>query len=154
MDIIDKVKHLITLMNDNELAEIEIQEKSTKIRVKKSGSEISHTVSTLHPPQPVNNNPELEDGNVRLLGAKESDKYPEITAPMVGTFYRSSSPGSKPYADVGDKVDQDTVVCIIEAMKIMNEVKAGMSGEIVEVLAKDSEPVEYGQPLFHIKPAS
>lgn len=153
MDVIEKVKQLITLMNDNDLAEIEIQEKVTKIRVKKSGTDIVHAVSPI--PVSTDSNAALEGGNVRLLGSKEAaDGLIEITAPMVGTFYRSSSPGSEPYIKVGDSVDPDTVACIIEAMKIMNEVKSGVTGVIVEILLKDGDPVEFSKPLFKVRPTN
>ncbi len=72
---------------------------------------------------------------------------------MVGTFYRSPSPGAEPYVSVGSEVEADTVVCIIEAMKVMNEIKAEVSGRIVEILVEDVEPVEYGQVLFLVEPA-
>lgn len=76
---------------------------------------------------------------------------PTINSPMVGTFYRSSAPGEKAFISVGDTVDENTVVCIVEAMKVMNEIKAEISGTIVKVLAEDGKPVQYGQPLFEIK---
>jgi acetyl-CoA carboxylase biotin carboxyl carrier protein len=75
-----------------------------------------------------------------------------INSPMVGTFYRASSPGAPPFVKVGDQVDEDTVVCIIEAMKVMNEIKAEMKGTIVKVIADDTTPVQYGEHLFEIKP--
>jgi len=74
-----------------------------------------------------------------------------IKAPMVGTFYRSPSPDSDPYVDVGSQVNQDTVVCIIEAMKVMNDIHAEVAGRIIEVLVENSHPVEYGQPLFKVQ---
>ena len=147
MDIVDKVKQLVSLMNENDLSEIEIQEKAVKIRVKKSGQEIVTSASPC-------NTEALEDSDVKLLGSKNADNCLEITAPMVGTFYRASSPGAEPFVNVGDNIDRDTVVCVVEAMKIMNEVKAGMTGEIVEALIKDAEPVEYGQAMFKVKPVS
>ncbi|MGR3220845.1 MAG: acetyl-CoA carboxylase biotin carboxyl carrier protein [Candidatus Anammoxibacter sp.] len=148
MDIVDKVKQLVSLMNENDLSEIEIQEKAIKIRVKKAGSEIITTASPC-------NTESLGGDDVRLLGTKDvdsSDSCVEITAPMVGTFYRASSPGGEPFVNVGDNIDQDTVVCVVEAMKIMNEVKAGLAGEIVEILIKDADPVEYGQAMYKVKP--
>jgi acetyl-CoA carboxylase biotin carboxyl carrier protein len=75
----------------------------------------------------------------------------EITSPMIGTFYRAPAPDSDPFADAGTKVEDESVVCIIEAMKVMNEIKAECAGEIVEVLVENGEPVEYGQPLFLVK---
>ena len=76
---------------------------------------------------------------------------PTINSPMVGTFYRSASPGEKAFVNVGDSVDENTVVCIIEAMKVMNEIKAELSGTIARVLVEDGKPVQYGQPLFELK---
>ena len=76
---------------------------------------------------------------------------PTINSPMVGTFYRSAAPGEKVFCNVGDSVDENTTVCIIEAMKVMNEIKAEMRGTIVKVLAEDGKPVQYGQPLFELK---
>jgi acetyl-CoA carboxylase biotin carboxyl carrier protein len=75
----------------------------------------------------------------------------EITSPMIGTFYRAPAPDADPFADVGKRVDDESVVCIIEAMKVMNEIKAECVGEIVEVLVENGEPVEFGQPLFLVK---
>lgn len=149
MDILEKVRQLITLMNDNELEEIEVQEKNTKIRVKKSGTEISHAITKV--PLPADENMLLEDDKVRLLASKSADNFSEITSPMVGTFYRSGSPGGDHFVNEGDKVGADTVVCIIEAMKIMNEVKAGKSGVIVQTFLKDGDPVEFGQAMFKLK---
>ncbi|MES2735667.1 MAG: acetyl-CoA carboxylase biotin carboxyl carrier protein [Verrucomicrobiota bacterium] len=76
---------------------------------------------------------------------------PTINSPMVGTFYRSSSPGEKAFANIGDSVDENSNVCIIEAMKVMNEIKAEMRGTIARVLVEDGKPVQYGQPLFELK---
>ena len=84
-------------------------------------------------------------------GAKDEAGFAYIKSPMVGTFYRAASPESKPFADVGTKVVENTVVCIIEAMKIMNEIQAEAKGSVVEVLVENGQPVEYGQRLFKIK---
>ena len=146
VDFVNKVKQLVTLMNENDLAEIEIQEKATKIRIRKADTAVVVEASS-------GKTVAAEMDSAKLLDAKEPDPidHVEITAPMVGTFYRSSSPGAEPFVSVGDNVDMDTVVCIVEAMKIMNEVKSGVEGKIVEVLVKDSEPVEYGKPMFRVK---
>jgi len=76
---------------------------------------------------------------------------PTINSPMVGTFYRSSAPGEKSFANIGDSVDENTTVCIIEAMKVMNEIKAEIRGTVARVLVEDGKPVQYGQPLFELK---
>ena len=82
----------------------------------------------------------------------DDPRYKKVTSPMVGTFYRSPSPGSKSFVEVGDKVDQDTVLCIIEAMKLMNEIKAETRGTVKKILGDNAQPVEYGQVLFVIDP--
>ena len=81
----------------------------------------------------------------------EEKELIEITAPMVGTFYSATEPGAEPFVKVGSKIDADSVICILEAMKLFTEVEADVSGEIVEILAKDGDLVEYGQPLFSVK---
>jgi acetyl-CoA carboxylase biotin carboxyl carrier protein len=86
--------------------------------------------------------------------APSANGAPTIDAPMLGTFYRASGPGEQPFVDVGSQVDPDTVVCLIEVMKMMNSVKAGVSGTVVEVCASNAELVEYGEPLFRVDPVA
>ena len=152
MSIIDKVKQLISIMNENELSEIEIQEDVIKIRIKKSEVGYTHVVSSAQVPSISPS--QLEQKHLLQALSKESENFVEIISPMVGTFYRASAPGADPCANVGDFVNEETVVCIIEAMKIMNEVKAETIGEIVEIYVNDGEAVEYGQPLFRVKPTT
>lgn len=151
MSIIDKVKQLISIMNENELSEIEIQEDVTKIRIKKSdGGDIRAIPSIVAPTAlPIR----VASGQEACAAPKESGNFVEIVSPMVGTFYRASAPGADPCVNVGDTINEETVVCIIEAMKIMNEVKAEMAGEVVEAYVSDGEAIEFGQPLFRVKPA-
>lgn len=156
MEIIDKVKQLVALMNENNLTEIEIQENSTKICIRKSNGGYQHTltsVQTLKEPTPLSavSSYGQESSSQLQLAGKVDNNCVEITAPMVGTFYRASSPGAEPYVEVGSVIDSEAVVCVIEAMKIINEVKAEIDGEVVEVLAEDGKAVEFGQPLFRIK---
>jgi len=84
---------------------------------------------------------------------KEEENLEEIKSPMVGTFYRAPSPESPPYVQLGDKVNADSVLCIVEAMKLMNEIKAEMNGTVMDILVENGQPVEYGQPMFKIRPA-
>ena len=91
--------------------------------------------------------PSLQEGSTKYLTSKKDSSAAEVVAPMVGTFY-TSAPGADPYVNIGDDVDEETVVCIIEAMKIMNEVKAEINGKIKEVMVENGTAVEYGQPLF------
>ncbi|HHT9125985.1 MAG TPA: acetyl-CoA carboxylase biotin carboxyl carrier protein [Candidatus Brocadiia bacterium] len=154
MQIIDKVKQLVALMNENNLTEIEIQEDSTKICIRKSNGSYQHSITSLQKleestPLPVTSS-YGQEGSSQFQLPKKAENCVEITAPMVGTFYRASSPGAEPYVDVGSVVDQETVVCVIEAMKIINEVKAEIDGEIIEVLVEDGRAVEFGQPLFRV----
>ena len=87
----------------------------------------------------------------QLAAAAEPSHGPTINSPMVGTFYRSAAPGEKVFVKVGDTVDDNTVVCIIEAMKVMNEIKAETRGTVARILVDDGKPVQYGQPLFELK---
>ncbi|MBM4055809.1 MAG: acetyl-CoA carboxylase biotin carboxyl carrier protein [Planctomycetes bacterium] len=149
MDIIDKVKQLIKIMDESELSEIEIQEETTKIKIKKGGAGYSQTISSpiippLYPAKPQ---------QIEQPLAISNEGFSEIYSPMVGTFYRATAPGESPCVGIGDFVNEETVVCIIEAMKIMNEVKAETVGEIVEIYVQDGEAVEYGQPLFRVRQA-
>ncbi len=128
-----KMKDLLDLMNENNLTEIEIEEDGLKIRLQKG-----------RPPS---------EAVVITESGEQTAGTDTINAPMVGTFYTSPSPDSPPHIDVGDTVTPDTVVCIIEAMKVMNEIKAGVAGEVLEVLVDNGSPVEYGIPLFRIKPS-
>ena len=144
MDLIEKVKNLISLMNENGLAEIEVEEDATKIRLKRNSPDSIQTSIQL--PDVKSS---LQEGTTKYLTSKSESNISEVVAPMVGTFY-TSAPGADPYVAIGDEVGEETVVCIIEAMKIMNEVKAEIKGKIVEILVENGTAVEYGQPLFSV----
>jgi acetyl-CoA carboxylase biotin carboxyl carrier protein len=148
-----RVRELIDLMIKNDLVEIEVVDGDSKVLLKR--------------PQPAHapvmmQTPVVSAGGVVVGGApveqiqqpaeEEPDDLVEITSPIVGTFYASPSPDSKPFVKSGSHVDEDTVVCIIEAMKVMNEIKAQMDGTIVEVLCKAGQAIEFGQPLFKVRP--
>lgn len=144
MSTMDKIKELISLMNANDLAEIEIQEDALRIKVRKTDGGYQPMV--------------LPSGSLpapaELVGPPAAkDNLAEITSPMVGTFYRAATPGAEPYVEVGDALDPETSVCVIEAMKIINEIKAEVSGKVAEILVEDGQPVEFGQPLFKLVPA-
>ncbi len=145
MGLIEKVKDLISLMNENSLTEIEVEEEGTKIRLKKNSLDAVQTSIQL-----PSIKASLQEGSNKYLTSKQDKELSEIVAPMVGTFY-SSAPGADPYVNIGDTVDEETVVCIIEAMKIMNEVKAETEGKIVEVIVENGAAVEFGQPLFRVE---
>jgi len=147
----------VAMMNENDLAEVEVEEPEVRIKIRKNQplQYIPPGFNTAQLQQPAAYHPALQMPQApegQGLPAKHKENLAEIKSPMVGTFYRTSSPGSEPYVTVGDRVEPDTVVCIVEAMKVMNEIKAAVSGEIVEILVEDAEPVEFGQVLFLVKP--
>ena len=150
MDI-RKVKKLIEMLENSNLEEIEIQEGEESVKLVKSNRNLNNSSATQPIEVPQNYAPiaPLEESQ-----SKDVDQEPEegnfITSPMVGTFYASASPGTKPFINVGDLVAEGDVVCIVEAMKMMNEIKSEFSGKVVSVKVENSEPVEYGQALFEI----
>ena len=146
MVLIEKVKNLILLMNESSLAEIEVEEEGTKIRLKRNSLDSIQTSIQLPDAKPSLQ----QEGPTKYLTSKDDSGVAEVVAPMVGTFY-TSAPGADPYVSVGDDVGEDNIVCIIEAMKIMNEVKAETKGKIVEVMVENGTAVEYGQPLFGVE---
>lgn len=159
MDIYKKVKELIELMNEAEIDEIEIKDGLREVRLTKHLPGIQGgSVPVFSQPvsagfaQPA---PSAEQGAPAAAGepaAPALDKgVVEFKSPMVGTFYRAPSPESPPFVAEGEKVNKESVLCIIEAMKVMNEIKAETSGEVVDVLVENGEAVEFGQPLFLIK---
>ena len=145
-----EIKELIALMNDNDLTEIEIEREGTKIKVKKSGAEFSPVVSR----QPIEYRVEAPVSAKQATegAAAANPNRKEIKSPMVGTFYRSPSPESPPFIDAGQIVEVGQVVCIVEAMKLMNEIKSEVRGKVVEVLVDNAQPVEFGQVLFAVEP--
>jgi acetyl-CoA carboxylase biotin carboxyl carrier protein len=126
---------------------LDISEGENKIHLKRGGAVISPAPVTA-PASPV----AAPAASAAPAAAPADDKLVEIRSPMVGTFYAAPSPDSEPFARVGAAVSDDSVVCIVEAMKVMNEIKAEHSGTIVEVCVKNAQPVEYGQVLFKVKP--
>jgi len=151
MDI-RKVKKLIEMLENSNLEEIEIQEGEESVRLVKSNgniNNISSSQSVAVPQMSTSVTPEEESQSEEEVSQK-LDEGNFITSPMVGTFYASASPGSKPFIKVGDLVAEGDVVCIVEAMKMMNEIKSEFSGKVVSIKVENSEPVEYGQALFEI----
>ena len=150
MDI-RKVKKLIEMLEESNLEEIEIQEGEESVRL------VKNKANNLASNQPIHSSPTqtveaIADTNEEVVVEKIEDKdYGDlINSPMVGTFYASASPGSKPFISVGDHVNEGDVVCIVEAMKMMNEIKSEFSGKVLSINVENSQPVEYGQALFEI----
>jgi acetyl-CoA carboxylase, biotin carboxyl carrier protein len=152
------IKAIIDLMKKNSVAEFELEKQDFKIRLKRGmgggtvvtpddGAQvIAYTPVQAALPSASSAAP----APVSAPAASSNDT--DIKSPMIGTFYRSPSPDSAPYVEVGTEVGPDTVVCIIEAMKVMNEIKAETKGVITQVLVDNAKPVEFGQPLFKIRP--
>ncbi len=158
-----EIKAVIDLMTRNGLSEFELEKGDFKLRVKRGpGGEWLTSTAPLSAPTvhhhhaPAAAHPAAAAPVAIAAPAPSapaaSGSQAQIVSPMVGTFYRSPSPDSAPYIDVGQEVQEETVVCIIEAMKVMNEIKAETRGVIVEVLAQNGKPVEFGKPLFAVRP--
>jgi acetyl-CoA carboxylase biotin carboxyl carrier protein len=150
------LKRIVDIMNRNGLCEIEIEQAGTRIRVRKPDGSVRTVVAA--PAAAASSLPAEEPAAPApappaAAPAAPAESLHTITAPMVGTFYRSPSPEAESYVDVGHRVTPDTVVCILEAMKVMNEIKAECTGEVVKILVQDAEAVEYGQALFQVKVA-
>ena len=156
-----QIKLIIDLMKRSDLSEFEVEEEGFKIKIKRGLGDqpIIHQQSAqpfqqIAPPVDTTAKVAAPAGApVAPIAANDDAGFTYIKSPMVGTFYRSASPDSPPFADVNTKVDEKSVACIIEAMKIMNEIQAETKGTIVEVLVENGQPVEYGQRLFKVKSA-
>jgi acetyl-CoA carboxylase biotin carboxyl carrier protein len=157
-----EVERVLELMKEHDLVEVELEdtEAGTRMRLRKAGPETnSHPVLTpalalpatqVEPatvPSPVPAAPAVAEAQAD----EDRANLTEVPSPMVGTYYRASSPDAEPFVEVGDKIEAETVVCIIEAMKVMNEIKAEVAGEIVEILVQNGEAVEFGQPIFLVR---
>lgn len=167
---IDTIKGLISLTNVHNLTEIEIHHDMTRIRIKRERSLAQHGVGQQISNQgfevvagdgkqhtPRGGRLQIEELTPHVANADFVPEFripsweSEITSPMVGTFYKALRPGSKPYIGIGVEVNSETVVGVVETMKIINEIKAGITGKVVEVLVEDNEAVEFGQPLFRVQ---
>jgi acetyl-CoA carboxylase biotin carboxyl carrier protein len=149
------IKAIIDLMKKNAISEFELERQDFKIKLKRGGGGATgpvhyEEITASYPPPVV-----VQQATSPLAGALPagaSGSELEIKSPMVGTFYRAPSPESVSYVEVGTEVNPDTVVCIIEAMKVMNEIKAEIKGVITQILVENAKPIEFGQPLFKIRP--
>lgn len=154
MDLKD-IKAIIDLMRKNSVTEFELEKQDFKIRLKRGTNGGGAIVSSDDPPVLAYGQPPAAPGAAPVPAAPPpvpASNELEIKSPMIGTFYRAPSPESAPYVEVGVEVNPDTVVCIIEAMKVMNEIKAEAKGVITQVTVENAKPVEFGQPLFKIRP--
>jgi len=145
-----KLKTLIELVETSGIAELEIQEGEERVRITRAGAQ-NHQAVMFHAPQPMQMAAVPAPAPVAVEPpAPAAPEGHVVKSPMVGTFYRSSSPGAKPFVEIGDTIQQGDALCIIEAMKLMNEIEADASGTIKAILAENGQAVEYGQSLFVI----
>jgi acetyl-CoA carboxylase biotin carboxyl carrier protein len=155
-----QIKQIIDLMKRSELTEFAVEEEGFKLKICRAANGlpvVSGNYGSNHPfvpaeaPAAPTQAAAPSQAAAKTVATKDEEGVTYVKSPMVGTFYRAASPDSKPFADTGGKVVENTVVCIIEAMKIMNEIQAETKGTIVEVLVENGQPVEYGQRLFKVK---
>ena len=155
MDLSD-LRELVSLVEESGIQELEIEEEGRRIRIRKdvapsNPAPVVIPVSAQPMAVPLAVAPAQEEQGGSIPAAEEDKTSGEIIkAPMIGTFYRAPAPEVPSFVQVGDTVDPDTVVCILEAMKVMNEIKAGTTGKVVEVLVENATAVEYGHPLFRL----
>jgi acetyl-CoA carboxylase biotin carboxyl carrier protein len=154
-----QIKKLIKIVEASEITDFSIQEGDLRIKIsknRKSPFEMNYQVQTpvSAAPQPHAAAHPVESEPVQKDSAeapKDTEKFHEIRSPIVGTFYRAPAPDADPYVQIGDQVSDGTVLCIVEAMKLMNEIESDMSGKVVKILVENGTPVEYNQPIFLIE---
>ena len=166
----DELRELISLLRENGLAELELESQDFRVRLRRESANsqpvqyadpapVAAAPATQPAPQPQNNPapanapapvPAHPGAHATTEASQDQDLH-IIPSPIVGTFYRAASPTADPFVKIGSNVEADTVVCIIEAMKLMNEIQAEAAGEVVKIYVENGQPVEYGQPLFGIR---
>jgi acetyl-CoA carboxylase biotin carboxyl carrier protein len=150
---VEMVSRLVELMVEKDLREIELQEGESKILLKRgAGGEVVQQVLAPAAAAPIAAAPEAASASSPADDGADDGLVP-ISSPMVGTYYASSEPGAPPFVSAGSMVSSDTVVCIIEAMKVFNEIKSEISGTVERILVQNEQPVEFGQPLYLVRPS-
>lgn len=161
MDI-KEIQNLIKFVSKSDVAEVNLKLKDIEIKIKNISSQPTNYAPQQMMQQPMMQNPMVQapqgqapqtEVAVQAPQEVEDSKYITVKSPMIGTFYRSSAPGKDPFVSVGDTVSPGSVLCMVEAMKLFNEIEAEVSGKIIKILVDDSTPIEYDQPLFLIDPA-
>ncbi|WP_414046302.1 acetyl-CoA carboxylase biotin carboxyl carrier protein [Macrococcus equi] len=148
----EDIKKLVDLIDASKnLTELNLEQDDYKIVIKKEKEIVHASPQTVYEVAPTSPAQTVTPANQQIPELPVQEEGKTINAPMVGTFYKSPSPESAPYVVVGDQVNADSTVCILEAMKLFNEIQAEISGEIIEILVEDGQMVEYGQPLFKVK---
>jgi acetyl-CoA carboxylase biotin carboxyl carrier protein len=160
----EELRELIALLRDNGLAELELENEGFRVRLRRdfeygegaqyvpaTATAVMHNPAPVQAPAPPPSSGPSHPGTHASTEASQDQDLHIIPSPIVGTFYRSPSPTAEPFVKIGSNVEPESVVCIIEAMKLMNEIQAEASGEVVKIYVENGQPVEYGQPLFGIK---
>jgi len=144
------IEKLAKIINDNGLTEISLEDGEQAITIRKDAPEVVNVATTAVPAlTPATSN--IQETPSTEESVKSAQKGKAITSPMVGTFYASSSPESEPFVEVGSEINEGDVVCIIEAMKLMNEIKSEHSGKVTQICVKNGDPIEYGQILMYVE---
>jgi acetyl-CoA carboxylase biotin carboxyl carrier protein len=149
-DIFDvkKVRALIELMKEHDLSELDLRQEDNRVRIRRGGDVVAYSAPAAHGPRAA------APAAPAAEAAPADDKLLVVKSPMVGTFYRASGPDSAPFVKVGDRIGPEKTVCIVEAMKVFNEIPAGVSGQVVAILVENGAPVEFGQPLIKVDPGA
>ena len=156
---VKKIKEIINFISESGLDEVDIETGEIKLHIKRSGVarivEVTPTVAATRPIAPIVPPATIPQAvpETTILETKEESNYLTIKSPMIGTFYRSPNPEANLFVNVGDNISEGQVLCIIEAMKLFNEIESEVSGKIVKVLVDNASPVEYDQPLFLVDPS-
>jgi acetyl-CoA carboxylase biotin carboxyl carrier protein len=153
-----EIQKLIDFISKSDLSEVNIETSELKLQIKRNGGSPVQYVSTPVVEAPIVSTPEIVTTPAReavhaVTPAATNSNLVEIKAPMIGTFYRSAGPGKPNFVEVGDEISSGKVICILEAMKLFNEIESEVSGKIVKILVDDATPVEYDQPLFLVDPS-
>lgn len=150
---ISRLKQLVRLMRENDLSEIEFSAERSRLRLRRGTSGTFIAATTPPVPQAASPAPVVETSVAAAAKPAEASRLLEIKSPIVGTYYSSSSPDVEPFVKVGSSVTAESIVCIVEAMKVFNEIPSGVTGVVRELLVENGAPVDYGQPLFRVDPS-
>jgi len=153
---IANIKKLIKLVESSQINELEVQDEELQVRIVKNASgpvpaTVPQVIPAAPPAAPHEYASHIQEAKVEKAGGGNQDNVVEVLSPMVGTFYRAPAPDASPYINEGDTIQPGQILCIIEAMKLMNEIEAEISGKIVKILADNAQPVEFNQPLFLVE---
>ena len=155
---LNELRELVQFLRDNDIAEFDLDREEMKVRIKFASAvqpQVIHAAPAQYAAAPVAAPAAMQASAAPAASAASAEtpaeKLHEVKSPIVGTFYESSAPGAPAFVKVGDRIEVGQVICIVEAMKLMNEIESDVAGEIVSIIAKNGQPVEYGQPLFAVR---